>query len=68
VALVPQMNEVRCLGASGRSYESSSVVREIVAEHRKAAKGRRADNLVLKNVPIFGELAVFETYDVHGNP
>jgi hypothetical protein len=42
--------------------------RKRVAEHREAANGFRLGRLVLKNIPVLGELAVFETHDVGGDP
>jgi hypothetical protein len=42
--------------------------RETIAKHREAANGFRLGRLVLKNVPVLGELAVFETHDVGGDP
>ena len=42
--------------------------RETIAEHRETAKGFRLSRLVLKNVPVLGELAVFEAHDVSSDP
>jgi hypothetical protein len=42
--------------------------RETIAEHRETAKGFRLGRLVLKNVPVLCELAVFETHDIGGDP
>jgi hypothetical protein len=42
--------------------------RETIAEHRQAANGFRFGRLVLKNVPVLGELAVFEAHDIGGDP
>ena len=42
--------------------------REAIAEHREAATGFRLRRLVLKNVPVLGELAVFEAHDIGGDP
>ena len=42
--------------------------RETVAEHRQAADGLRFGHLVLKNVPVLGELTVFEACDIGGDP
>ena len=41
--------------------------RETVAEHRQTAKGFRLGRLVLKNVPVLGEPAVFEAHDIGGD-
>jgi hypothetical protein len=42
--------------------------RETVAEHRETAKGFYLGRFILKNVPVFGELAVFEAHDIGGDP
>jgi hypothetical protein len=42
--------------------------RETIAEHREAANRFRLGRLVLKDVPVLGELAVLETDDVGGDP
>jgi hypothetical protein len=42
--------------------------RETIAEHRETAKGFRLGRLVLKDVPVLGELAVFEAHDIGGDP
>ena len=39
----------------------------MIAEHRKSAKGFRLGRLVLKNVPVLGELAILKTHDVGGD-
>src|SRR5580704_11513328 len=41
---------------------------EPLAEHRQAADRLRRGRLVLKNVPMLGEPAVFEAHDVGGDP
>ena len=41
---------------------------EMVAKHREATQGFRLRRLVLKDVPMLGELAVFETHDIGGDP
>src|SRR5579864_6644103 len=41
---------------------------ELVAEHRQAAHGFAPGRFVLKDVPVLGELAVFEANDVGCNP
>src|SRR5258707_5662332 len=43
-------------------------LREAVAEHRQPADGLSPGRLVLKNVPMLGESAVFDAYDVGGDP
>jgi hypothetical protein len=43
-------------------------VGEAVAEHRQPADGLGLGRLVLKHVPVLGELAVFEAYDIGGDP
>jgi hypothetical protein len=42
--------------------------RETVTKHRQTTNGFRPGRLVLKNVPMFDELAIFEAYDVGGDP
>jgi hypothetical protein len=42
--------------------------RETIAEHRKTTKGFRLGRLVLNNVPVLGELAVFDSHDIDGDP
>src|SRR5215472_7716818 len=41
---------------------------ETVPQHRQAAQRFRAGRLVLQDVPVLSELAVFETHDVGGDP
>ena len=41
---------------------------EPVAKHWQTADGFRTGRLVLKNVPMLGELAVFEADDVGSDP
>ena len=45
-----------------------ALTRETIAKHRETADGFRFGRLILKNVPVLGELAVFETDDVGGDP
>ena len=47
---------------------NASSGRETIAEHWKTAKGFRLGGLVLKNVPVLGELAIFEMHDVGSDP
>ena len=42
--------------------------RKTITEHWKTANGFCLGRLVPKNVPVLGELAVFETQDVGGDP
>jgi hypothetical protein len=41
---------------------------EAVAEHRKPAHGFGLRRFVLEDVPVLGELAVFEADDIGGDP
>jgi hypothetical protein len=41
---------------------------KFVTEHRETTNGFCLDRLVLKNVPVLGELAVFEAHDIGGDP
>jgi hypothetical protein len=42
--------------------------RETIAEHRETAQGFGLSRLVLKNVPVLDELALFEAHDIGGDP
>ena len=42
--------------------------RETIAEHWETADRFRLGRLILKNVPVLGELAVFEAYYIGGDP
>src|ERR1700753_777156 len=42
--------------------------RELISEHGIAALGLLPRGFVLKHIPMFGELAILETYDIRSNP
>src|SRR5271169_3312952 len=56
---------MRSCSATASSMHSG---RKAIAKHREPAKGLRFGRLVLKNVPMLGELAVFEAHDIGGDP
>src|ERR1700730_5820324 len=56
--VLPESFIARDLGCGGRSF------REPVAEHRQATDGGRLVGLVLDDVPVLGQAAVFDADDV----
>ena len=59
------------LTAAGAYKWAPRVIRsgwETIAKHWQTASRFRLDRFVLKNVPVLGELAVFEAHDIGSDP
>jgi hypothetical protein len=65
-----QRRSPRTAGRDGSAVRTPSMCsgRETIAEHREPARRFRLGRLILKNVPVLGELAVFEAHDIGGDP